>query len=96
MSVACSSVNHDQLMSGFDLGASPKAKKNRFDLEMFGSSKPLRATKSAVLSELTGLPNKKQAINKVIDLNESSSSEPSSSCSHSVKEVKNKKPEMLI
>ena len=52
MSVSASSMNHDQLMSGVNYAISPKAKKGYFDLEMFGSNKPLRGTKTMVMKEL--------------------------------------------
>merc|ERR1719329_2000600 len=57
MSVAASSMNHDQLMPGIDTGMSPKAgKSGLLDLEMFGSSnKPPRGkAKTVVIKELSG------------------------------------------
>ena len=64
MSVAASSMNHDLLMSDAISGNSPKAKNSYFDLEMFGSNKPLKNSKTVVLNELASSKKK-----KAIDLN---------------------------
>ena len=63
-------MNHDQLMPGIDV---TRRENSNFDLEMFGTNKPLRGTKTAVIKgELNnfGWPKKKnKALNKVIDFN---------------------------
>jgi len=87
-------MNHNELMPGINIGGSPKNKKSHFDLEMFGSKKPLRGAKTVVMKELDGLPKKNK---KVIDLSKNSDSESSSSshsehsCSHSLSESKKPK-----
>lgn len=89
MSVAASSMNHDQLMSGVNYGISPKAKKGYFDLEMFGSSKPIRGTKTVVMKELIG-ENKKdriQKLNQINDLIEDKSDSKSSSSNSSFQQA---------
>ena len=91
MSCAASSMNHNELMPGINIGGSPKNKKSHFDLEMFGSKKPLRGAKTVVMKDLDGLPKKKK---KAIDLSENSDSESSSSShssSHSSSESKKPK-----
>ena len=88
MSVAASSMNHEELMSDLNFGISPKSKKKSyFDLEMFGSNKPLKKTNTVVLADdLAKAAQKKkkiQALNKVIDLSKDNKSDSESSSEES-------------
>lgn len=71
MSVAASSMNHDPLMSDINFAISPKAKKDFFELEMFGTgNKPLRKTNTVIMDQFEKKAEKQKKIlelNKVIN-----------------------------